>query len=148
MVSVIFFFYYLPALGPRRTAAGQRACVFPVATTARQSFGSCAAQNGISSLAGSRISGRELDLLLPHQPTKKNKNKSAHAHTHIHEGELLNFGIMPAIDGHRMFTFEDDERESEYGYVRKVGMQYVFCACAFASYIVSSVSNTKWKIGH
>jgi hypothetical protein len=38
---------------------------------------------------------------------------------------------MPAIDGHRMFTFEDDERESEYGYVRKVGMQYVFCACAF-----------------
>ncbi|CAN5966519.1 unnamed protein product [Sphagnum jensenii] len=27
---------------------------------------------------------------------------------------------MPAIDGHRMFTFEDDERESEYGYVRKV----------------------------
>jgi hypothetical protein len=55
---------------------------------------------------------------------------------------------MPAIDGHRMFTFEDDERESEYGYVRKVGMQYVFCACAFASYIFSSVSNTPWKIGH
>ncbi|CAM6021112.1 unnamed protein product [Sphagnum compactum] len=27
---------------------------------------------------------------------------------------------MPAIDGHRMFTFEDGERESEYGYVRKV----------------------------
>jgi hypothetical protein len=54
---------------------------------------------------------------------------------------------MPAIDGQRLVTFEDDERESEYGYVRKVGMQYVFCACAFASYIFSSVSNTRWKIG-
>jgi hypothetical protein len=55
---------------------------------------------------------------------------------------------MPAIDGHRLVTFEDDERESEYGYVRKVGMQYVFCACAFASYSFSSVSNTRSKIGH
>jgi hypothetical protein len=55
---------------------------------------------------------------------------------------------MPAIDGQRLVTFEDDERESEYGYVRKVGMQYVFYACAFASYIFSSVSNTRWKIGH
>jgi hypothetical protein len=81
-------------------------------------------------------------------PNQKEKKEKKRARTHIHGGELLNFGIMPAIDGQRLVNFEDDERESEYGYVRKVGMQCVFCVCAFASYIFSSVSNTRWKIGH
>ncbi len=47
-----------------------------------------------------------------HTQEKKKKNGKVEQST----------GIMPAIDGHRMFTFEDGERESEYGYVRKVSM--------------------------
>ncbi len=116
---------------PHRAAAGERACVFPVATTARQSFWQwrCTERDLLSRrLEDFRTRTRSSSNLT--NPNKKKKEKKR-ARTHLHGGELLNFGIMPAIDGQRLVTFEDDERESEYGYVRKVGMQYVFCACAF-----------------
>lgn len=47
--------------------------------------------------------------------------------------------IMPAFYGGKLTTFEDDEKESEYGYVRKVyissrfvrsDLNLVFCCCA------------------
>jgi hypothetical protein len=83
VISVILFL--LPTTPVGRIAQPQESAraSFPSRQRLGSPFGSGAAQNGISSLAGSRISGRELDLLLtsPTQ-TKKRKKKSAHAHTY------------------------------------------------------------------
>jgi hypothetical protein len=68
-------------------------------------------------------------LLLLREASEDQTNNSSSSSFFCHTQEKNNngkveqsTGIMPAIDGHRMFTFEDGERESEYGYVRKVSM--------------------------
>ena len=37
---------------------------------------------------------------------------------------------MPAFYGGKLTTFEDDEKESEYGYVRKVSSSFLHVLCS------------------
>lgn len=53
---------------------------------------------------------------------------------------------MPAVYGARLTTFEDDEKESEYGYVRKVTSQLPFSSFNFSVYTMFDAIFHHWIV--